>query len=115
MAGHAGPSPLWHSPPSGDPLRAGRRLALATGRRRKGGLMDQPDGPILSDELADRAEHLRSEFSPMLAPEVIDREVDEASAEFRDARVTTYVPILIERLTRDRLKTRARAIGTPGG
>jgi len=75
--------------------------------------MDQPSGSGAGEELAGRTEQLLLEFSKVLPRETIERVVEETSADFRDARVKTYVPILIERFARDRLKAYARA-GDPG-
>ena len=49
-------------------------------------------------------ERLSKEFQPSLAPDVVNREVDLAAAEFDGARVTTYVPVLVNRAVRIKLR-----------
>ena len=46
-----------------------------------------------------------------VAPEEIRRDVISIYAEFADARVQTFVPVLVERQLRDRLRVRARIPG----
>jgi len=71
--------------------------------------MDQPSRPGVGDELAGRTDHLLLEFSKMIPRETIEQVVEETSADFRDARVRTFVPILVERNAGERLKAYARA------
>ena len=54
-------------------------------------------------------ERLSQEFQPRVAPEVINREVDQAAAQFDGARITTYVPVLVNRQVRIRLRELASA------
>jgi hypothetical protein len=49
-------------------------------------------------------ERLSREFQPRLAPEVVSREVDLAAAEFDGARIIAYVPVLVNRQVRLRLR-----------
>ena len=49
-------------------------------------------------------ERLSQEFLPALAPEVVSHEVDVAVAGFSDARVTTYIPVLVNRQVRLKLR-----------
>jgi hypothetical protein len=49
-------------------------------------------------------ERLSKEFQPRVAPEIVSREVDLAAAQFDGARITTYVPVLINRQVRLKLR-----------
>jgi hypothetical protein len=49
-------------------------------------------------------ERLSKEFQPKVAADVISREVDLAAAAFDGARVTTYVPVLVNRQVRLKLR-----------
>lgn len=49
-------------------------------------------------------ERLSKEFQPKVAPEVVSREVDEVARSFDGARITTYVPVLVNRQVRLRLR-----------
>lgn len=60
--------------------------------------------------LTDAEAHLVADFSPAVAPEIIHRIVLETAADFREARAPAYVPILVERLARERLASLARAV-----
>ncbi len=54
-------------------------------------------------------ERLSTEFQPSVAADVVEREVDLAAAEFDGARVTTYVPVLVSRKVRLKLRQLAMA------
>jgi hypothetical protein len=58
----------------------------------------------LSKHLNGIRERLSKEFQPRFAADVVDREIDLAAAEFRGARVTTYVPVLVNRQVRLKLR-----------
>ena len=49
-------------------------------------------------------DRLSSEFQPRVPAEVVDREVTLAAAEFDGARVVTYVPVLVNRQVRLKLR-----------
>lgn len=49
-------------------------------------------------------ERLSQEFRPRVDPEVVSREVEIAAAQFSGAKVTTYVPVLINRQVRLKLR-----------
>jgi hypothetical protein len=49
-------------------------------------------------------DRLSQEFQPRVAPEIINREVELAAAQFNGAKVTTYVPVLINRQVRIKLR-----------
>jgi hypothetical protein len=49
-------------------------------------------------------DRLSQEFQPRVAPEIINREVELAAAQFNGAKVTTYVPVLVNRQVRTKLR-----------
>jgi hypothetical protein len=49
-------------------------------------------------------ERLSTEFQPRVAADVVSREVDLAAAQFDGARVMTYVPVLVNRQVRLKLR-----------
>lgn len=53
-----------------------------------------------SGELNTIRERLRRDFEGRVSPEVIDRCLWEASARLQDARITAFVPILVEKNAR---------------
>ncbi len=58
----------------------------------------------LSKHINGVRDRLSQEFQPRVTPEVVSREVDIAAAQFDGARVTTYVPVLVNRQVRLRLR-----------
>ena len=58
----------------------------------------------LSKHINGVRDRLSQEFQPRVPPEVVSREVDLAAAQFDGARVTTYVPVLINRQVRLKLR-----------
>ena len=58
----------------------------------------------LRKQLNGISERLSNEFQPRFAADVVEREVTAAAAEFDGARVTTYVPVLVNRLVRLKLR-----------
>jgi protein-tyrosine-phosphatase len=52
------------------------------------------------------------EFGGIFAPETIQRYLDENRSAFADVRITTFVPVMVERFTRERLRALAQAEGT---
>lgn len=73
------------------------------------------DGVLTSEQarqLSQAAERLGAEFAGTFAVETIDRFISETRAELESrARVTTWLPIIIERHARDRLRALARLEG----
>jgi hypothetical protein len=49
-------------------------------------------------------DRLSQEFQPSVDPEVVSREVEIAAAQFTGAKVTTYVPVLVNRQVRLKLR-----------
>ena len=70
----------------------------------------EPHEPQVASPLEAR---LIAEFSPPLRPDEVQRCVAEAAVGFQDARVTTYLPILIERAAVERLRVIARRRTSP--
>jgi arsenate reductase len=73
--------------------------------------MTEPDA-ILDRHLADAAERLRREFDGTFAIESVQQFLTDSRDRFVDAPVTTFLPILIERFARERLKAYAQTQGT---
>jgi hypothetical protein len=49
-------------------------------------------------------ERLSQEFEPRVDPEVVSREVEIAAAQYDGARITAFVPVLINREVRLKLR-----------
>ena len=72
-------------------------------------------GRDISDmEIGGRLEQLKLDFSSLLPRETIDDVVAETLADFQDVRIKVYVPILVERFVKQRLRALQTA-GTGGG
>ena len=72
-------------------------------------------GRDISDmEIGGRLEQLKLDFSSLLPRETIDAVVAETLADFPDVRVKAYVPILVERLVKQRLRELQRASADEG-
>ncbi|MDQ3353081.1 MAG: arsenate reductase ArsC [Actinomycetota bacterium] len=70
------------------------------------GSMDWLDGAV--DGVSIR---LSREFAGTFAPETVKRYVGDSRGRWTDARVTTYLPIMIERFARQRLRALAKVEG----
>ena len=57
---------------------------------------------------------LVARFSPPLRPEDVERCLFECAAEFHDARVHTYLPVLIEKAAVERLRTAVDRLADAG-
>ena len=70
------------------------------------------NGSLTADQhlqIGTAARRLGQEFAGTLGPESIERYITDSRTRLEDgARVTTWLPVLIERLTRDRLRALAR-------
>lgn len=55
-------------------------------------------------------DRLAQEFEPRVQHDVVVREVSAAAAQFEDARVKTYVPVLVTRQVRLRLRELVGAV-----
>jgi hypothetical protein len=54
-------------------------------------------------------ERLTQDFDARLDHETVEREFDRATAEFSDAKITAYVPVLVNRQVRLSLRELTRA------
>jgi hypothetical protein len=54
-------------------------------------------------------ESVRPRLQELGAPADVDRAIDEALDELTPANVTTYLPILVERRVRDRMRRRSES------
>ena len=70
----------------------------------------EPHEPQVASPVEQR---LIAEFCPPLRPEEVQRCLADAAVAFQDARVTTYVPILIERAAVERLRLILRRRTSP--
>jgi hypothetical protein len=59
----------------------------------------------LQPELRDVAEQLHRDFDPITGAETVDRVLDEVAARFADARVRTFLPLLVHRYARSDLRS----------
>ena len=64
--------------------------------------------PYEPHELADLEERLIDRFSPPLRPDEVQRCLAQSAASYQDARVRTYLPVLIERAAVERLQAIVR-------
>jgi arsenate reductase (thioredoxin) len=68
--------------------------------------------PIDRGAIAQATDRLTDEFAGVLSRETIERFVGESTARYEsEAKVATWVPIFVERFTRDRLRALARLEG----
>src|SRR5215472_12777062 len=51
------------------------------------------------------------EFAGVFSPETVDRYLRESRLAFADAKVTDFVPVMVERFARERLRVLAQAEG----
>lgn len=56
-------------------------------------------------ELRDVAAQLHRDFDPITGAEAVDRVLDEVAARFADARVRTFLPLLVHRYARSELRS----------
>lgn len=56
--------------------------------------------------LSDLRGRLHREYDDRVDPDEVERAIVECSRDFSDARITTYVPVLVEKQVRDRLRSR---------
>lgn len=77
-----------------------------------------PDAPMegIDTELAYHLKlvdaRVNEEFEGIFSPETIDRFMAESIEQYKNARVTSFVPVMVERLARERLRALAQAEGT---
>jgi hypothetical protein len=74
----------------------------------------RPAAPTADAEVSELVASLRPRLADAVGHEEVDRLVREARAHLGAVRVTTYLPILIERLVRQRVRT-AQAVDVVDG
>ena len=67
-------------------------------------------GRELDADLVDVARAVHEEFDSRLEPGVVDQCLQDVAAWFADARVRSFVPLLVRRYATDALRTRAAAV-----
>ncbi|MBW3610853.1 MAG: arsenate reductase ArsC [Actinobacteria bacterium] len=73
--------------------------------------MTNDDEHWLDRAVADGCKRVAADFAGTFSAETVARYVDDSRARWADARVTTYLPIMIERLARQRLRDLAKLEG----
>lgn len=69
--------------------------------------LDVPSGrPTIHADLKDVAHQLREEFAGRLKSGDVDECLSRVAAEFEDAKVRSFVPLLVRRYTRVELQAR---------
>jgi protein-tyrosine-phosphatase len=66
----------------------------------------------LEFDLSAVAARVAAEFTGIVSPETVKRFLDENVDQYRDAPVQRFVPVMVERFTRERLRALAQAEGT---
>src|SRR6266540_2369778 len=64
-----------------------------------------------SIRLSGAAERLSQEFAGIFSPQTVAHCLDDSLQRWRDARITTFLPVLIERFARERLRSAAQEEG----
>ena len=67
--------------------------------------------PITRDQIRHAADELHAEFAGIFSTETIARYIEESSDLLRTARITAFVPLLVHRFARERLRALAQARG----
>lgn len=62
--------------------------------------------PEVGSDLQDLARQIHQEFDARLDPDEIDECLDRVAAKFDDAKVRSFVPLLVGRYVRDELSAR---------
>ncbi len=66
----------------------------------------------VEEQVARVADKLAGEFSGAVGPGVIRNLVDEVYATYADARISQFVPVLVDRTVRERMRLPAAGHGT---
>src|SRR6266702_1829049 len=67
--------------------------------------------PITRHQIEHAAEELHEEFAGTFSTETIARYIEESSDLLSGARISTYLPLLVHRFARERLRALAQAQG----
>ncbi len=62
--------------------------------------------PKINADLQDIAQQVQEEFADRLDPRDVDECFDRVAAKFNDAKVRSFVPLLVQRYVRDELQER---------
>ena len=73
--------------------------------------MSETLDPITRNQIRHAADELHDEFAGIFSTETIARYIEESSDLLSGARISTYVPLLVHRFTRERLLALAQAQG----
>ncbi len=68
-------------------------------------------GPTIRDHIQRSIDLLAGEFTGVFSRETIEAYIDESTDQFADARVPDFVPLMVERFTRQRLRALGQAEG----
>lgn len=66
----------------------------------------RPGNPDINADLHDIADQLQQEFAARLQPGEVDECLNRMAARFENAKVRSFVPLLVRRYARDELQTR---------
>ena len=73
--------------------------------------MSETLDPITRNQVRHAAEELREEFAGIFSTETIARYIEESTDLLGNARISTYIPLLVHRFGRERLLALAQAQG----
>jgi hypothetical protein len=65
-------------------------------------------GPKINADLQDVAQQVHEEFADRLDPRDVDECFDRVAAKFDNAKVRSFVPLLVQRYVRDELHERLK-------
>jgi arsenate reductase (thioredoxin) len=73
--------------------------------------VNEPTDPVLGHHLAGMGERLYGDFDGCLSIETINRFLSESAQQFADAPIRDYIPVMVERFARERLRALAQTEG----
>jgi len=76
--------------------------------------MTEPDDRVLESHLSAVAGRVKDEFDGVFATETIERFLTESRHHFEGAPITDFVPVMVERFARERLRALGQAEGSIG-
>jgi hypothetical protein len=69
----------------------------------------RPDRPRINADLQDIAQQMQDEFADQLDPRDVDECFARVATKFNDAKVRSFVPLLVRRYVRDELQERLKS------
>ncbi|MEO8456367.1 MAG: hypothetical protein ABI559_01015 [Chloroflexota bacterium] len=69
-------------------------------------LVTPASAQAVSDRIRQATERLSTEFAPQIEPQVVEQVANEWLAPYKTAPVVEFLPLLVERFTRERLLAR---------